>query len=77
MKEKKKELHEEVGFSGDSMVKYLPAKQETQVWSLGQEDALREGNGNPLQYSCWENPTDRGAWRAIYGPGSRKELNTT
>ena len=24
-----------------------------------------EGNGNPLQYSCMENPMDRGAWRAI------------
>jgi len=24
-----------------------------------------EGNGNPLQYSCLENPMDRGAWRAI------------
>ena len=23
-----------------------------------------EGNGYPLQYSCLENPTDRGAWRA-------------
>ena len=23
-----------------------------------------EGNGNPLQYSCLENPTDRGVWRA-------------
>ena len=23
----------------------------------------REGNGNPLQYSCLENPTDRGAWQ--------------
>ena len=23
-----------------------------------------EGNGNPLQYSCWENPMDRGAWWA-------------
>ena len=21
------------------------------------------GNGNPLQYSCWENPLDRGAWQ--------------
>ena len=27
-----------------------------------------EGNGNGLQYSCLENPTDRGAWRAtVYG----------
>ena len=24
-----------------------------------------EGNGNPLQYSCLENPMDRGAWRPI------------
>ena len=24
-----------------------------------------EGNGNPLQYSCLENPMDRGAWKAI------------
>ena len=24
-----------------------------------------EENGNPLQYSCLENPMDRGAWRAI------------
>ena len=23
-----------------------------------------EGNGHPLQYSCLENPTDRGAWQA-------------
>ena len=27
-----------------------------------------EGNGNPLQYSCLENPMDGGAWwAAIYG----------
>ena len=24
-----------------------------------------EGNGNPLQYSCLENPMDRGAWQTI------------
>ena len=23
------------------------------------------GHGNPLQYSCLENPTDRGAWQAV------------
>ena len=29
---------------------------------------LREGNGNPLQYSCLENPRDgRALWAAIYG----------
>ena len=27
-----------------------------------------EGNGNPLQYSCLENPVGRGAWwAAVYG----------
>ena len=25
---------------------------------------VREGNGNPLQSSCLENPRDRGAWSA-------------
>ena len=29
---------------------------------------IGEGNGNPLQYSCQENPRDGGAWwAAIYG----------
>ena len=44
------------------MVKNLPAMQETQVWFLGWEDALEKGNGNPLQYTCLENPMDREAW---------------
>ena len=29
---------------------------------------IGEGNGNPLQYSCLENPMDGGAWwAAVYG----------
>ena len=28
------------------------------------ENLLREGSGTPLQYSCLENPMDRGAWQA-------------
>ena len=28
------------------------------------EIPLGKGNGNPLQYSCLENPMDRGAWWA-------------
>ena len=35
-----------------------------------------EGNGNPLQYSCLENPMDRGAWRATVH-GITKESDTT
>ena len=34
-----------------------------------------EGNGNPLQYSCLENPMDRGSCRAIVQ--SCKELGAT
>ena len=30
-----------------------------------------EGNGNPLQYSCLENPMDRGAWRATVHMAAR------
>ena len=30
------------------------------------------GNGNPLQYSCLENPMDRGAWRATVHGGSQR-----
>ena len=30
----------------------------------GSERSPGEGNGNPLQYSCLENPMDRGAWWA-------------
>ena len=38
------------------MVKNLPVMQETQVPSLGLGNCLGEGNGNPFQYSCLENP---------------------
>ena len=33
-----------------------------------EEIAVEEGNGTPLQYSCLENPMDRGAlWAAVHG----------
>ena len=40
-----------------------------------------EGNGNPLQYPCLDNPRDRGAWRATIHGVSREsdmtyQLNT-
>ena len=50
------------------LVKNLPAMQETRVPFLGLVPGLGrfpgEENGNPLQYSCLENPMDRGAWWA-------------
>ena len=46
------------------MVKNLPAMLETWVRSLGQIDPLEKGMvGYPLQYSCPENPVDRGSWQ--------------
>ena len=40
-------------------------------------DVIGEGNGTPLQYSCLENPMDRGAWwAAVHGVvESRKRLS--
>ena len=35
-----------------------------------------EVNGNPLQYSCFENPMNRGAWQAIAHEVT-KELDST
>ena len=49
------------------MVKTLPANAgDTRDAGsiLGSRRSPGEGNGNPLQYSCLENPMDRGAWWA-------------
>ena len=46
------------------MVKNLPANAEDTELIPGSEGSPGGGNGNPLQYSCWKNPMDRGAWRA-------------
>jgi len=43
------------------MVKHLPTMWETWVHP-GWGRSSGEGNGNPLQYSCLENPMDGGAW---------------
>ena len=48
-------------------VKRLTTMRETGVRSLGQEDSPGEGNANPLQYSCLENPMDRGVYSSLYG----------
>ena len=47
------------------MINNLPAMQETEVQSLGQEEPLEKGIASyPLQYSCLKNSMDRGAWQA-------------
>ena len=52
------------GFPGGSVVKNLPANAgDTADIGLipGMGRSPGGGNGNPLQYSCWKNPMDRGA----------------
>ena len=44
------------------MVKNLPVNAEDEGSIPGSGIYPGEGNGNPLQYSCLENPMDRGAW---------------
>ena len=52
--------------------------QETQLQSLGQEDALEKEMATHSSILGLENPTDRGAWRAtIYDPWGRTELDMT
>ena len=63
-----------LGFPGDSAVNNPPAKQENVGSIPGSGRSLGEGNGNPLQYSCLENPTERGIWWAIVH-GVAKELD--
>ena len=52
-----------LGFLGSSNGK----ESSCNAGDLGSIPGLRkspgEGNGNPLQYSCLENPIDRGTWR--------------
>ena len=56
------------GFPGGSVVKNLPANAGA-AGAMGLIPGLRRspgvGNGNPLQYSCLENPMDRGVWQAV------------
>ena len=55
------------GFLGDSVVKNQPAsagdsRDMGSVPGSGRSPGV--GDGNPFQYSCLENPMDKGAWQA-------------
>ena len=67
------------GFPGGSGVKNLPinagdAGDTALIPGTGRSPG--GAHGNPLQYSCLENPMNRGAWRATVH-GVTKESNTT
>ena len=48
-------------------IKRLPARQVDLGSIPVSERSSGEGNGNPLQYLCLENPMDGGAWYATVG----------
>ena len=47
------------------MVKFLPANKGDSGLIPRSGRSPGEGNGNPLQYCCLENPMDQGAWLAV------------
>ena len=47
-----------------AVIKNLPASAGDPGSIPGSGRSPGEGNGNAFQYSCLENPMDRGAWRA-------------
>ena len=53
-----------MGFPGGSVVKILPVNAGDTVSIPGLGRCPGGGNGTPLQYSCLDNPMNRGAWRA-------------
>ena len=59
-----KEFHKSVGFPGGSDGKESACSVGDPGSIPGSGRSPGEGNGHPLQYSCLENPTDGGAWRA-------------
>ena len=68
-------------FPGDELVKNLPASagDARDTGSIpGSGGSPGGGNGNLVQYSCLENPMDRGAWQAtVHGAAkSRTRLST-
>ena len=67
-----------IGFPGGWVVRIRLPVQETQVWSLGQEDPLEREMATHFSILAWRIPMDRGAWRATV-PGVTKSwtrLNT-
>ena len=66
----------QVDFPGSSVIKNPLASAGNADLILGWGIFPGEGNSNPLQYSCLENPMDRGAWKTTVH-GVKKESDMT
>ena len=53
-----------MGCPGGSLVKNLPANAGDTGLIPGLGRSPEGENGNPLQYACWDNPMEKGAWQA-------------
>ena len=62
-----KGLLEKKVFASSSAGKEFPCNAGDLGSTPGLGRSPGEGNGNPLQYSCLENPMDRGTWWATVG----------
>ena len=58
------QFYTQVGFLDDSDGKQLACNARDLGSTPGSGRSPGEGKGYPLQYSCLENPRDRGAWQA-------------
>jgi len=58
------------------VVKNLPANAGDVGSIPGSGKSPGGGNGNPLEYSCLENPMDRGAWQAIVQGFAKNQIHS-
>ena len=63
-----------MGFPGGSVIKNLPANSGDVGLVPGSDRSSGEGNGDPLQYSCLENPMDRGGLPSMGLPRIKHDL---
>ena len=63
-----------MGFPGSSVSKETTCSAGDPASILGREDPLEEGMETHYQYSCLENPMDRGAWRATVHRDSESDM---
>ena len=74
-------VEKELGFPGGSVVKNLPASEAATghvglIPGLGRSP--ERGHGNPLQYSCWDNPMGIGAWQpTVHGVAESDRTEAT
>jgi len=64
------------GFPGDSVGKNLPANAGDAGLTPGLGRSPGGGNGNQLQYSCWQKSHEQSIL-AVYSPWDRKESDMT